>query len=901
VASNSRLFAQILLAITAVFLLGCTSRDIPHSVTPPEANSSSQLDSPASQPEDQNADLSPISDSVTNTSDEALPKKTQLAPGGFVADEVIAILVQGSTLDDARTVASDVGAQLIEWIPELLAAELRFAIPDSRIPSFKKAGEYRLVSGLDSSDVPELDEYIEKIQLHPSVRLAEPHYYGSAASDPVTPNDPYFNDQYYIIGTYIDYVWGSTTGSSDLTVAIIDTGVDYDHPEFAGRIHPEGGDFISPPHDDDPSLRGDGGATPGNGIDEDGNGDADDGAQHGSRVAGVLCAAGNNTQGIAGVDWNVRIMSLRVDSLVGESKGWLVIDCIRAMMHTLKYPEVRIINISAVYPKSQKLLAEATSVCADYGKIVIAAAGNAGEESPQLCAPAYYPEAIAVGGTKGISDIWNEATEGTNYGEFLDILAPATSILTVNSDGETRTYASVDGTSLSAPLISGLASLILSEKPGYTLDDVRTALMIGAKSFDDKYPELAGKLGAGLVNAYQAFWSPSQIDLELLGVRTDGISHLDIFFNRALDPYYATDVSHYSILPQKYIYRAVLMDDGKRVRLESDPLFPGGWYELSVNTLLASDGATQSPDSQSTSFTADSHLYSPTVSSFGATARADSEFDSSHSPARAIDESPTSFWYAELIDSSPCEIVIELPQSETLNWMMLSGRTMSISDPPYSQTLRIFASGVYDPALPILAESYIPIIDESAMTDGELVLIHNQAAMLSFPLVQARYIIIRFTDGNDSILDSDGIDNGVSLAQILTRRNFSSEDIYAPMILNITPNNAPIGATVEIHGESFGASASGNTITFGDVEAVPIDWTDTLIRVLVPYNPLSLPVELPPAIPPDAETDQNTGDPPPYPQPEAAIIPPFSNAESGPVCILRDGFVSNLLHFTVTE
>ncbi len=816
---------------------------------------------------------------------------------GYVADEMIVAFNKGAQEEDALLLAVELDADLIEWIPDLNAARFRLGIPDEKLPSAVRYAGRKLISGIHLEDYNEVNRFISKAESNPAVKYAEPHYFGQACATAVTPNDPRYPEQYYIPGIKANYVWSLTTGSPEVTIAIIDSGVDYDHPEFVGRIHPAGKDFISPPLDSDPGLRGDGGATPGNGLDDDGDNFTDDGAQHGSRTAGACLAMGNNGEGIAGVNWQSKILSLRVDSLVGEINGWLVVDCVRAMMYALKFPEVKVINISAVYPRSQQLLRDATLACYEAGKVVVASAGNAGVETPILSAPAYFPECIAVGGTSGISSIWSGAGVGTNFGSYLDILAPATNVMTVNSNGVTRTYSAVTGTSLSAPLISGLAALIIADNPHYTPNDVDKAIKAGALSFDEKYPELAGKLGVGLVNCLTAFESPPQVHIEISSARSDGLTFFELQFNRKLDPISATNVEHYSLSPSSYIYGAVLLADKQTVRIETEPLAEHGYYTVNANSLITADGEVQYPDVLQAHFTADPISFNAASSRKGAISYATSEFSESYVSEKAIDDYSLSYWCAEIPEGGVIDYIIKFPRLEWVNSLTIGGRKKALSEPAYRQICKIYATPVYSSPYTIMEESYTVINDPSVMTDNKLTMLGDSLFVINFPLIKTSNIVVRFHDGNDFKHDSDGKSNGVSIRWIKARRELTSGDYLAPVVYRISPNSAPLGATVELTGANFGTLTTGSKVVFGDIEAIILLWADNRILTLVPYNPLSLPTVTPKPV--DAYFEGLSGDPTPEPETTNAIIPPFQNAESGDVCVLMGDYQSNRFFFEV--
>ncbi|MCW5878229.1 MAG: S8 family serine peptidase [Anaerolineales bacterium] len=289
----------------------------------------------------------------------------------------------------------------------------------------------------------------ENLLLLPGIRFAEPNYLVEPA---LAPSDALWPQQYGPAQIGAPAAWDITTGSADTVLAIIDSGIDLGHPEFAGRILP-GYDFID--RDKTPN----------------------DQCGHGTHVAGIAAAAGDNAQGIAGIAWNVKIMPLKV--LAGPNSpfgpcGGTTASVADALIWAADR-NVDIINLSIGTSAPSALMQNATYYAYQKGVALFAAAGNAGT-SPVFY-PAAYPWVMAVGAT----NVLEERASYSNFGAGLDIMAPGSDILSTTprgyfyysdpaSYGLSHNYDFLSGTSMAAPFVSGSAALLAS-LPGYDTPD----------------------------------------------------------------------------------------------------------------------------------------------------------------------------------------------------------------------------------------------------------------------------------------------------------------------------------------------------------------------------------------------------------------------------------------------
>lgn len=290
-------------------------------------------------------------------------------------------------------------------------------------------------------------------------------------------SDPYLNDQYAIPMLEISTAWNLTEGSSDLMVAVIDTGIDTDNPEFTGRISPLSYNSRT--------------ETVGLAAVEDDNG-------HGTNVAGVLAANKGNNIGIAGVLQQATILVIKAnqpdDPLTtdNESNSFNDADVADGIYYAVNQG-VKIINLSLGGPSINSIMRDAIKHAVDSGVIVVASSGNDGDSTINY--PAAYDGVISVGSideSKMISSF-------SSFNTYVDFVTPGSQIVTTSRTGG---YVLVNGTSFSSPYLAGVIGLIWSYNPTLTSTDIYQLLQtyaedLGAVGKDNYY-------GYGLVKAYQS-------------------------------------------------------------------------------------------------------------------------------------------------------------------------------------------------------------------------------------------------------------------------------------------------------------------------------------------------------------------------------------------------------------
>jgi subtilisin family serine protease len=279
--------------------------------------------------------------------------------------------------------------------------------------------------------------------------------------------------------------WDVTTGG-DVTVAILDTGIAYNHPDIIHNM------WRNP-------------AELPNGVDDDNNGfvddiygadfknddsDPNDDSSHGTHVAGIVGAEGNNGIGSVGVNWNVHLMALK---FLDNNGAGNTANAAEAIDYAVK-AGARVINASWGGPAYSFALYKAIRNAGNAGVLVVAAAGNEGANSdtePEYPASSDLPNVISVAAT----DAGDGLVDFSNYGaRTVDLAAPGDDIYsTVPKFANPSGYASFSGTSMAAPFVSGAAALYLSHTPSATVAQVRDALLQSV----DPLPSLAGKTVTG--------------------------------------------------------------------------------------------------------------------------------------------------------------------------------------------------------------------------------------------------------------------------------------------------------------------------------------------------------------------------------------------------------------------
>jgi len=367
--------------------------------------------------------------------------------------------------------------------------------------------EYTIVSGLSLVKLPDniaVEDALVTLNNTPGILYAEPDYQVKALSAGQTiPNDPRFSDLWGLNNTGqsggtpdadIDApeAWNIATGSSNIIVAVIDTGVDYTHPDLAANMWVNAAEANGIPGVDDD----------GNGYIDDihgydfvnNDGDPMDDHYHGTHCAGTIGAVGNNGQGVAGVCWNVKIMALK---FLDSSGSGNTSDAIEAVQYAILMGANLSSNSWGGGSYSQALK-DVIDAAGNANQLFVAAAGNSSSDndiSPAYPASYTSENIIAVLAT----DRYDNMSSFSSYGlTSVDIGAPGSDILSCQPGSN---YQYLSGTSMATPHVSGATALIWSFSPSMPYQEVKDLLIQTA----DKIPALAGRcVSEGRLNLYNA-------------------------------------------------------------------------------------------------------------------------------------------------------------------------------------------------------------------------------------------------------------------------------------------------------------------------------------------------------------------------------------------------------------
>lgn len=365
----------------------------------------------------------------------------------YVDDELLIQPKAGVSKAKLRDILSGHNAIIIEEIPSIKVK--RINVPAHALENVKSA-----------------------LSKNPKIEFVE---YNFLAEPSIIPDDYYYlfqEGRFSLISASAG--WDISTGSSNLPIAIIDTGIDLTHPDLSAKILP-GYNFY------------------------DGNTDVYDNCHHGTLVAGVAAAITNNSIGVAGVAWDNPIMPLKVSN---------PIDCrattsnlAKAIIYAVD-KSVKIINISFGGPGYSSTLQNAVDYAWNKGSLIFASAGNDAKNEPNY--PAACKNVIAVSATDG-SDL---PANYTNYGDWIDISAPGTGYTTLRGGG----YGLAVGTSISSPYSAGLGALVFSANPSLSnaqVEDIikKNADDLGEPGFDIYY-------GWGRINVYKSLLAATGVTPE---------------------------------------------------------------------------------------------------------------------------------------------------------------------------------------------------------------------------------------------------------------------------------------------------------------------------------------------------------------------------------------------------
>ncbi len=407
-----------------------------------------------------------------------------------------------------------------DFVPDEVIVKLRPGIASSEVRNLQDKLNASVIDStktlgieLWEMDGMSVEEAIAIYGRDPAVEYIEPNT--TVFATETFPNDPSFEQLWGLNNTGqtggvpdadIDApeAWDIQTGN-DVVIGVIDSGVDYTHPDLQDNI------WTNP------------GEIPDDGIDNDGNGFVDDfygydfvnedgdpfdDESHGTHVSGTIAAQGNNGIGVTGVNWDAQIMGIK---FLDEFNSGTTFDAIEAVEYSIMMG-VDLTNNSWGGGGFSQGLYDAIAAAGDAGQLFIAAAGNDGLDNdifPHYPASYDLDNIISVAATDDNDQLAEFLFGGSNFGATsVDLGAPGKDILsTVPGDG----YAVFSGTSMAAPHVSGVASLLLSEFPGLSPQEVKERILETV----DLIPALEGiTVSEGRLNAFNALFAPDAGGIE---------------------------------------------------------------------------------------------------------------------------------------------------------------------------------------------------------------------------------------------------------------------------------------------------------------------------------------------------------------------------------------------------
>ena len=333
---------------------------------------------------------------------------------------------------------------------------------------------------------------IKELQNNDMVEYAEPNYIYRISK---TPNDPFFNNLWGMkaIGVDAEKAWDITTGSATTVLAVIDTGIDYDHPDLKDNM-----------------WKNDAEAQGQAGVDDDGNGIVDDiyGANfvvankptgdpkddhsHGTHCAGTIGARGDDGVGVVGVTWNVRLMAIK---FLSKDGGGTLESAVKSIDYATKMG-AKISSNSWGGGGESQALKEAIQRANKAGSLFVAAAGN---NSSNNDTTANFPSNYPVANVLAVAAVDNKGllASFSNYGKkMVHVAAPGVDVYSTVLSGA---YGSKSGTSMATPHVSGIAALVASNEPNLTILEIKERIIKTSRPLASVKNKVAS---GGMASAY---------------------------------------------------------------------------------------------------------------------------------------------------------------------------------------------------------------------------------------------------------------------------------------------------------------------------------------------------------------------------------------------------------------
>lgn len=350
---------------------------------------------------------------------------------------------------------------------------------------------------IEFSNISMVNGLISDLELITDIEFAEKSPLYKTTS---TPNDLQ-SSQWALDKINATQAWDFTTGSPNIVIAIVDNAVKHSHEDLVGNrwvnTAEQGGllaidDDFNGKTDD---IYGYDVANNDNNPEPPSSANNSSSFVHGTHVAGIATAKTNNGVGIASLGYNCKFMSVKCSP--DNSNGQSLTNAQDGIYYAMR-AGADVINMSFASPGDALVSQLIIDQAYNSGIVLVAGAGNDNTDTPYY--PASYSNVIAVGATNE-----NDEKAGfSNYGNWVDVMAPGTNIYSTLIDGG-NTYGNLQGTSMATPFVSGLAGLVLSQNSSLNPNQVRDKIMQGCENIDSHNSSYIGQIGAGRINAWHTF------------------------------------------------------------------------------------------------------------------------------------------------------------------------------------------------------------------------------------------------------------------------------------------------------------------------------------------------------------------------------------------------------------
>lgn len=482
----------------------------------------------------------------------------------------VALLISVAVIGQAHADSDYAPGQLIIKLKEGKAPDENF-LQNHRLKSPRK------VSKKNAAYVAEIDGAADPLELarnlkkDPQVEFAEPNYIVRGS---FTPNDSFFFQLWGLQTIDAPEAWDANH-DTNMIIGVIDSGINYNHPDLVGNIWTNPNEIA------------------GNSIDDDNNGFIDDNRGwdfanndndpfddngHGSHVAGIIGAQGNNGIGVAGVNWNAQLVPIK---FLGADNTGTIENAVRAIEYANSLG-IKINNASWRTIGFSQLLRDAIAEGNNGGHLFIAAAGNSNADTD---ATPFYPAAFDLPNVISVaaSNQQNGLTSISNYGaNSVDITAPGEGIV---STYLTNSYATLSGTSMATAYVTGAAALLWSANPGLTHLQIKNKILDYSELSDSLIPLT---LSGGILNIFNFFDAdvapPAAItNLSVIGVTRDTAT---LSWTASGDDGNTGTASRYDIRYSTQPITSVNFDQATQIIRESKPKISGASEIFTAKGLL---------------------------------------------------------------------------------------------------------------------------------------------------------------------------------------------------------------------------------------------------------------------------------------------------------------------------